>query len=241
MSSWASSTLWLARISLPPSPALAASHSGLADAMPLLDEAAAMLLEGRGQGAHGLLRAVWWPSPMPMASVNSRRAVRVRRSPGRARPSARCCRWWPSRTPSPCGSCPSGRASRRSRPQIRNLRARSRNWRAMASAHSFFQASSTFVPGDVDGAGGVARAAAVEMRSQQRIDLEPRQQVRIAFQAHPLQHHGVVRVADDLLGERVAALGIAIDVADPERLGVDVLEGRFQVALLFVEEGLAVA
>ncbi len=50
----------------------------------------------------------------------------------------------------------------------------------------------------------------------------------------------MVRVADDLLGQRVAAVGIAVDVADAESFRINVFELRLQVALLFVEEGLAV-
>ena len=42
----------------------------------------------------------------------------------------------------------------------------------------------------------------------------------------------MMRIADNLLGQRVSSLGIAIDVAHPERLRVDVLEGRHQIALL---------
>ena len=50
---------------------------------------------------------------------------------------------------------------------------------AMASDHSFFQASNALWPQNPRRA-PVACAAAIEMRSQQRINLEPRQQSGIA-------------------------------------------------------------
>ncbi len=96
------------------------------------------------------------------------------------------------------------------------------------------------VPGHIQRARRVPGAAAIEVRSQQRVNLQPRYQVLVPFQPHAHQQHAVVRVADDLLGQRVAAVGIAIDVANPQRLRMDVLECREQVALLLVDERLAV-
>ena len=94
--------------------------------------------------------------------------------------------------------------------------------------------------GNVRRARRVAGAAVVQMRRQQRIHLEPGQQIGVAFELDVLQNHAVVRVADDLLGQRVAAIGIAVDVANPKSFRIDVFELRLQVALLLVEEGLAV-
>ena len=50
----------------------------------------------------------------------------------------------------------------------------------------------------------------------------------------------MVGVGDELLGDGVAAIEVAGDDADGERVGVDVVEVVLEVALLFVEEGLAV-
>ena len=98
-----------------------------------------------------------------------------------------------------------------------------------------------FVPRHVDGATRIPRPATVQMRSQQRIYLQPRQQILMTFQAHPGQNHAVVRVADDLLDKRVPALRIAIDIANTQRFGMNVLKRRQQIPLLFVGKGLPVA
>ncbi len=103
-----------------------------------------------------------------------------------------------------------------------------------------FPGEEDFLAGDVHGAGGVPRSAVVEVRGQQSIDLQPGQQGRVAFKLNVGEDHGVMRVADDFLGDGVAAVGIAVDVADAESLDVDVFELRVQVPLFLVEKGLAV-
>ncbi len=72
LSSWASSTLWLARMSLPPSSARAANHSGFAARCHCSMNRSRCCREGHGQRTHRFCRAVWIPSPKPMARVNSR-------------------------------------------------------------------------------------------------------------------------------------------------------------------------
>ena len=54
------------------------------------------------------------------------------------------------------------------------------------------------------------------------------------------QHGGTVRVADELLGDGVAAVGIGGDNPDGRSVGMDVVQVVVEVALLFVAEGLAV-
>ena len=100
-----------------------------------------------------------------------------------------------------------------------------------------------FVPGNVHRPRRIARPAVIQVRRKQHIHLQPRQQVLmpfVCFQLHMRQNHRVMRVADDLLGQLVAALGIAVHVAHAQRLRVYVLEGRLQVALLLVDECLSI-
>ena len=54
------------------------------------------------------------------------------------------------------------------------------------------------------------------------------------------QDYGVVGVGDELLGDGIAALEVVGLDADGEGLGIDVVEVVLEVALLLVEEGLAV-
>ena len=86
----------------------------------------------------------------------------------------------------------------------------------------------------------VTSAAAIQMRRQQRVHLQSRNQIRASLQAHVLQHHPVVRIADDLLGHAVAPVGVAVHVAHPQGRRVDVLETRLQVTLFLVHKRLAV-
>src|SRR5579871_4858160 len=67
--------------------------------------------------------------------------------------------------------------------------------------------------GNIDYACSVTGASAVEMWRQQGVDLEARHQVVVAFEAYMLQDHGVMGVADDLFGERIAAVRIPVYVA----------------------------
>ena len=69
-----------------------------------------------------------------------------------------------------------------------------------ASEMSFFHASRHALARDIDRARGIARAAAVEMRRQQRVALQPRQDRFVAVDLHVHQHHRMVRVGDELLG-----------------------------------------
>ncbi len=94
--------------------------------------------------------------------------------------------------------------------------------------------------GNVERARIVARSTIVKVWSQQGIDLQPRQQVLVSLELYMRKDHAMMRVADDLLGQLVAPLGIAVHIAHPQRLRVDVLEGRLQVALLLVDERLPV-
>ncbi len=96
------------------------------------------------------------------------------------------------------------------------------------------------MPRDIHSPRRIARAPAVQMRSQKHIDLQPRQKLFVAFKAHMRQNHAVVRIADDLLGDRVAAFRIAIHVANAEGLRMDVLERRHQIALFLVNKRLPV-
>ena len=88
-----------------------------------------------------------------------------------------------------------------------------------------FPGEQHLVAGDVDGAGGVAGAAAVEVRGEQGVNLRRGSNSSWPSMLDVLQDHGVVWVADEFFGQGVAAVGIAIDVADAERLGMDVVEG----------------
>ena len=86
----------------------------------------------------------------------------------------------------------------------------------------------------------VSRAATMQMRRQQRIALHPAQHRLVAGDLHVHQHHRVVRVRDDLLGHRVPPLRIAAHQPHRRRVVVDVVELIRDIALLLVEEGLAV-
>jgi len=97
-----------------------------------------------------------------------------------------------------------------------------------------------FVSCKIDCAGGVAGATSIEVRGQQRVDLQTREQGRIALNADICEDNGVVRIADDFLGQLVAALGIGVDIANAEGFRVDVFEGGLEVAFFLVNEGLAV-
>ena len=96
------------------------------------------------------------------------------------------------------------------------------------------------VAGNIHGARGVARTSTVEVGRQERIYAEPRQQFRMSLEANIGEHHRVVRVADNLLGQAVTPVRIAVDITDPQGFRVEVFEGREQVALLFMGKGLAV-
>ena len=95
-------------------------------------------------------------------------------------------------------------------------------------------------PGKIHSPRRVACSASVQMRSQQRIHLQPRQQFFISLNLDRNKNHGVVRVANNLLRQAVAAFGIAVHIAHPQRIGMDVLEGRDQVALFFVDKRLPI-
>ena len=111
---------------------------------------------------------------------------------------------------------------------------------AIASDHWFFQASSILRPAISTRARRVPRSAAIQMRRQQRIHLEPRQQILVALPAaradSTTQWCGSQMIS---LVSAVPALGIAIHIPDPQRLRVDVLEGRDQVALFLVRQSVS--
>ncbi len=86
-----------------------------------------------------------------------------------------------------------------------------------------------------------SRAAAIQVRRQQGIDPQARQQILAPLQPHVHHHHAVVRIADDLFGEGIPAPGIAVYIAHSKRLRMQVLKDRLHVALLFVRKGLAIA
>jgi hypothetical protein len=105
-----------------------------------------------------------------------------------------------------------------------------------------FPGEQHFFAGDIDGAGGVAGAAAIHVRGEQGVDAQLVEELFAAvgpgFEADVHQDDAVVRVADDLFDQLVAAFFVAVGVADAERFGVDVLEAGDQVALFFVDEAL---
>ncbi len=96
------------------------------------------------------------------------------------------------------------------------------------------------VPGEVHRPSRVPRPAAIQMRRQKRIQLQPRHQVRACLQPNPLQHHPMVGIANHLLGQAVATIGIAVHIPHPQRVGIDGLERRWHVALLFVRKRLPI-
>src|SRR5581483_7669952 len=93
---------------------------------------------------------------------------------------------------------------------------------------------------DIDRAGGVAGAAAIQMRGEQSVALEAREDLLVALDLDVDENDRMVRVGDELLGDGVAAAEVV--GADPhgEGVGVDVVEVVLEVALLLVEEGLLV-
>src|SRR5215469_1212412 len=103
-----------------------------------------------------------------------------------------------------------------------------------------FPGQQHLVSGHIEGTPRITRSSSVQMGSQQCVYLQPWNQVLVPLEANPLQDHAVVRVADDLLGERVAAVHVAIDVAYAEGFLMNVFECRQQMALLLVNEGLAI-
>ena len=78
------------------------------------------------------------------------------------------------------------------------------------------------------------------MGRQQGVALQPREDRLVAGDAHVHQHHGQVRIADELLGDGEAALRVRGRDADRERVWVDVAEVVAEVALLLVDEALGV-
>ena len=78
------------------------------------------------------------------------------------------------------------------------------------------------------------------MRREQRVDLQPGEQLLVALDAHVDEHHRIMRVADDLAGEAVATLAVAIAHAHSQRVRVDVLELVSQIPPLFMEKRLAI-
>ena len=94
--------------------------------------------------------------------------------------------------------------------------------------------------GDVDGAGGIPCAAAVEVRRHERVAFQLREQGFVAVDFYVHQHDGVVRVGDELLGDGVAAAEVGRHDANRQRVGVDVVEVVLEVALFFMEKGFAV-
>src|ERR1039457_6157917 len=57
-------------------------------------------------------------------------------------------------------------------------------------------------------------------------DLLPRLKVLVSLELYMRKDHAMMRVADDLLGQLVAPLRIAVHITHPQRLRVDVLEDR---------------
>ncbi len=96
------------------------------------------------------------------------------------------------------------------------------------------------LPGDAERTCRVAVTASIEMRSQQSVTLEPRQDAFVAFDLDVHQHHGMMRIGDELLGNGVASAKIVGDDAHRQRVVVNVVEVVLEVALLFVEERLLV-
>ena len=213
---------------------------GIGRAVPLLDEALAVLFKRRRQRAHRLLQC----RVVPLADANGQDETRAIRPP---RPRSR------SSSPIYRNIAVGRRAELPIHAEVVHQVAPAVAGAHKAAAHPRKPAAGAhrqrplvlprqqhLAPGNVHRPRRVARAAAVQVRRQQRIDLEPRQQFLMPLKPHPLQHHRVVRVADDLLGQAVAPLGIAVHIAHPQRLRVNVLEGCEQVALFFVGKRLPV-
>ena len=94
--------------------------------------------------------------------------------------------------------------------------------------------------GNIRQARVVAHAAALQMRREQRVDLQTGEQLLVALDANMHQHDRIMGVADDLAGEAVAAFGVAVAHAHGEGVRVDVLELVEHVAAFFMEESLAI-
>ncbi len=94
--------------------------------------------------------------------------------------------------------------------------------------------------GDVDNAGRVACAAAAEMRREQGVQVQAVEQRGVGFETDADEYNRRVRVADGLFGERIAAVGVAIDLPRAGGGRVDVGESADGVALFLVEEGSAI-
>ena len=99
----------------------------------------------------------------------------------------------------------------------------------MAREVLFFQARMAALAGDLDGAGGVAGAAAVEMRREQGVTLRAREEGLFTGDFDVHQDDRVVGVGDELLGDGVAALEVGGFDAEGECVGVDVVEVVLEV------------
>ena len=82
------------------------------------------------------------------------------------------------------------------------------------------------------------------MRGEEGEDLEGVQEffaaVGAGFETDVHEDDAMVRVADDFFDELVAALAVAVGVADAERVGVDVFKAGQEVALFFMDEARAI-
>ncbi len=94
--------------------------------------------------------------------------------------------------------------------------------------------------GDRDGPRVVVPAADLEVRRAQRVDPQRPQQRRLPAQLDALQHARRVRRRDHLLHESVAAVGVLVGDSVGEAVAGVRLDRGEQVALLLVEEAMAV-
>ena len=86
----------------------------------------------------------------------------------------------------------------------------------------------------------VAPTPALEMRSEQDVEPQLLQERLVAFQAGVNQDAGQMRVGDDLLDDAIALPRVRVDQAVAEGVIVQVFQPGLQIALLLVEEALAV-
>ncbi len=96
------------------------------------------------------------------------------------------------------------------------------------------------VPRDVERARRIPCSPAIQMRCQQRIALQPRQDLLVAFYLHVHQHNGVMRIGDEFLRDFVPPANISGDYTNGKRVLIDVVEVIVQVPLIFVEKSLLV-
>ncbi len=81
-------------------------------------------------------------------------------------------------------------------------------------------------------------AATVQVRSEQGVTLQTREQSFFTLDLYVHQNDGMVGIRDELLGDLVSSAGIGSGEANREGPGIHVLKLVVQVALFFVEESL---